>query len=306
MKRKKQSLITAVTCILIMLLTGCGGVQVNERMFAQAIDIRREEGDISLIAQIWDTKNDTGSLILSEERGGSFCEAAENVIRNSGRDLFFGHCQAVFTDENVICDPDVLGELLRYGISAGCPVIYSEERLSEDDSGVGNKQEQSAAEGLEVFVEDGIIGEFTLKNALGAASSGSTAAVPLYKSGFEGTVLIENDKVIPLSLTESAVYNILSGADELSLTSSDGKAHLTGMNVKLYHDMSADGSYLVDISGRCAQNGSGSTALETMLARETENFLIKARSKGFIDSVKGFENAGTEKFAVSTKIDFRG
>lgn len=297
---KKLAALSLAMTIQAILLSGCGAVQVNERMFAQAVDIRESSGIYTLAVQIWNSKTEDSDYRILSARGRSFSEAADNIAKENGQDLFFGHCQAIFTDESILGDAEKLLSLTDSRISVGCPVIYSKSSailsMQKADSG---KQAQTAADSLKLYSEDGIIKEFTLKNACEAARTGEPAIVPVYGSEVEGAAVLWKNRVYRLSLSEAEICNMMNGEKNAAVMSAAGRAELSGIKSSVYFQNSENGgSYRVNIAADCLMNGTANaepamygSQTAQMLSGRTADFLQRAHREGFIYMLDGFENA---------------
>lgn len=285
-------------------MSGCEAVQVNERMFVQMMGLRERGGIYELTVQIssGDGIDGDGHHKLLTGRGRSFSEAAESICRENGRELFFGHCQLIFTDESILRYPERLKNLLGNRVSVGCPVVYSsspEMLAAGGDENVEPFGADDVNAMLRRYSDDGVLTVTTLKTVCEKAESGSFAAVPSYDAALNGSAVLSGSKLSKLDLAESAAYNVINGGKNISMTVLGGKAELDGIDRSVYYQQSEDGGeYQVKITADCTVTELGSTSdlseyrRETakLLTEETESFLRRAYKEEFLSAVNNFEN----------------
>lgn len=216
---KKVKLVLAA--ILIMLsLAACTAVQVNERMFVSLMGIEEDDGLYYLTIQAYSSTDTNSEAPVPEYRvysgtGRSFYEAADMIMRQSGRELFFGHCSTVFADDDVIRDKEKLKMLAGERISPGCPVIYSNDpgaeadRKDENDEPVGS---DVIISGIERYAAEGLYSEVTLRDVISADSTGGVIILPLSDKGISGSAAVNSSgETVLLDLSETAALNLLRG-----------------------------------------------------------------------------------------------
>ena len=103
----KKLFCAAAALFMALTMTSCSAVQVNERMFVQLMGISETDGLYELTVQVYnstDSEDSDPQYKALSGSGRSISEAADMIMRNSGRQLFFGHCTAIYANESLIRD----------------------------------------------------------------------------------------------------------------------------------------------------------------------------------------------------------
>lgn len=323
-KITKVFLVAAV--FLSALLAGCTAVQVNERMFVQLMGIEEDDGLYMLTVQVFDSSKADSQKTVPEYKlytgqGRSFYEAAEMIMRESGKKLFFGHCEAIFADGSIIRDGEKLKMLAGERISVGCPVIYSEKPSEE----TGNKDENGELIGadkisaeLRRYADEGLYREATLKNVTAAALNSNTEVLPMSRKGICGAAAInENGEVFCLNFSETAAYNLMMGEDNVRLSVLGGSACVKSPQKSVYFRLTDDGGeYTIKIKADCILDETGrkcsiedyTAETENVISRSAEAICARALREGFLSAVLPEDhafsgNCGCVAFSADTKID---
>ena len=95
--------VSMAAVIFALALTACTAVQVNERIFVALMGIEEDDGLYYLTVQAFNSTEVSQDEPIPEYAvysgtGRSFNEAADMIMRDSGRELFWGHCGVIFAD----------------------------------------------------------------------------------------------------------------------------------------------------------------------------------------------------------------
>ena len=301
MKRIKRLKAAALLVMAVLLFTACGSVQVNERMFVQLMGIREDNGITELAVQVFDSSsadadNPVPVYKVLRGRGRSFYEAADMIMRDSGRELFFGHCSAIFADEDIIRDSEKLRLLSGERISPGCPVLLSdspeEDVSAEDENGqlIGADRIFSV---ISLYRKEGLADKSDLKTVTEAADSGGFAIVPVYDGDISGCAVINmSGGTSRLSITETAAFDLLRGCKGIRLGVLDGSVTAGKAEKSVYYrSLENGGEYTVSLSLKCRRDeGSGPADVyreetERIISLSAEEICRRAAAEGFLSEL---------------------
>lgn len=319
MKLKKTLLAAAL--LLTIPLTACGAVQVNERMFVQLMGISEDSGITELTVQVFDSANaeKDGPVPVYKVlhgSGRSFYEAADMIVRENGRELFFGHCSAVFANEEVIRNGEKLKMLAGERISPGCAVLLSdspEKAASEKDSEdelIGADRVLSV---ISRYKDEGLASGADLKTVTEAAEKGDFAVIPLYDGGITGCAVIDmSGGASRLGMSETAALNLMMGSGGIRLSVLDGSVTLGKVKKSIYcRNTESGGEYAVTLSLRYRLDEGGGLhkdygeETERIISAAVGNICRRAAEDGFIGLLTGDEpdNTGELSFDISVSAD---
>lgn len=176
----------------VCLLTGCGAVQVSDRMYVQMMGLSEEEGECVLCVQAVGTKSPADEAPVYEYyegRGRSFRQAAADIEAERGRQLFFGHCTLLVLDGKYLSSAEALKMLMGEKISPGCRVC-----CSDMPGAVLSREGENGLIGADVIsgetdrlADRGLFMEVTLKEVCVTAARGEAFLLPAARSeGFVG------------------------------------------------------------------------------------------------------------------------
>ena len=114
----KKRMKYAAVVMAAMLLSGCG-VEVNERVFVNSVYVDETSGGVFLAAEYSDGENSE----VKTSAGENIVGAVENLSDMLGKDVFFGHCKAVFLSENTSGLYDKTKYFLTDGRIAGDAIV---------------------------------------------------------------------------------------------------------------------------------------------------------------------------------------
>lgn len=222
-KMIKAAKIILPVILLLCLCTGCGAVQVNERMYVQMMGVSGSEDECVLCVQVCSTKSPPEEAPVYEYlegTGKSFRKAAADIEQKSGRELFFGHCTLVILDKNHLYNEEDIKMIMGERVSPGCRVCCSDNpgyALSrKKDSGGndgGNIIGADVISGeMKQYEKRGQLSEVTLKDVCILADKGGAAVIPaFYGDNFGSGAVSANRDILYLSPEETAVWGLLKG-----------------------------------------------------------------------------------------------
>ncbi|MBP1546245.1 MAG: hypothetical protein J6A37_06565 [Oscillospiraceae bacterium] len=324
--KSKLIIICILSLCLIIGLTACSAVQVNERIFVSLMGIEEDNGLCELSVQAYSsTESGKDSPVPKYKtysgKGRSFYEAADMIKRESGRELFFGHCGAVFLDDDFIRSKDKLRMLAGERISAGCPVILSEEpadeveREDDDDNLIGSEVIISS---VRRYADEGLYSEVTLRDVTAAADSGGIIIVPLSDEHISGAAAVDmSGKTVYLDLSETAAVNLLRGEQGIQMSIFGGSLSVNVSDMTVYFRQDNNrGEYSVKLVAEGILDEPGDSdnldeyrhEAERIISGSTEAILEKAERNGFLSAVlpkdyaysEGYENVD---FTVETILE---
>lgn len=321
-----KKVILVITAILTMLcLAACTAVQVNERMFVSLMGIEEDDGLYYLTIQAYSSTDTNSEAPVPEYRvysgtGRSFYEAADMIMRQSGRELFFGHCSCVFSDDDVIRDKEKLKMLAGERISPGCPVIYSEDPGAEAD----RKDENDELTGSDVIISgheryaaEGLYSEVTLRDVIAADSEGGVVILPLSDKGISGSAAVNtNGETVLLDLSETAALNLLRGEKGVRMSVLGGSLSVCIKDKTVYFRQGDNaGEYNISLKaegvltelGRAESLEEYQREAEKIISGSSEAICEKAFEEGFLPTIfpreyslsEGYDNVN---FSVDTEM----
>ncbi|MCM1579361.1 MAG: hypothetical protein NC078_11235 [Ruminococcus sp.] len=245
MKGTKKAAAIALTMTVTALLSGCGSVQVNERMYVQMMGLAEEEGECVLCVQVCGTEGKPGEPPVyeyHEGRGENFGQAAAAMERENGRELFFGHCTLAALDSKYLYNAEGIKTLLGERVSPGCRAVWAEEPrelLSEEtDSGiVGADVISGQTERLE---KRGQFSEVTLRDVCVWADKSAPMLLPAFSEGDFGSGAAKNnaansnENFLFLSAEETALCNMLKEETGAEFSILGGTARVDNAKKFLY------------------------------------------------------------------------
>lgn len=296
----KKIITTAAAVIFAVCLTACTAVQVNERIFVALMGIEENDGIYYLTVQAFNSTDVSPDGPVPEYAvysgtGRSFYEAADMIMRGSGRELFWGHCGVIFADDDIIRDTEKLKVLAGERISVGCPVIYSENTSGEID----RRDESGELVGADVIISalgryaaEGLYCETTLRDVI---SEANIIAVPLSDKGIAGTAVINrNGETFLLDLSETAALDLLMGKKGVRMSVLGGSicAEIRDKNVYLKQDNKC-GQYEITLKADLVLNETGSadelseyrTEAEKIISASGEAICERAYEQGFLSVI---------------------
>lgn len=321
-----KKVILVIAAMLTMLsLAACTAVQVNERMFVSLMGIEEDDGLYYLTIQAYSSTDTNSEAPVPEYRvysgtGRSFYEAADMIMRQSGRELFFGHCSCVFADDDIIRDKKKLKMLAGERISPGCPVIYSNDpgaeadRKDENDEPVGS---DVIISGHERYAAEGLYSEVTLRDVIAADSAGGVVILPLSEKGISGSAAVNTTgETVLLDLSETAALNLIQGEKGVRMSVLGGSLSLCIKDKSVYFRQGDNsGEYNISIKAEGVLTELGTTESLEEYKREAEKIISgsaeaiceKAFEEGFLTAIfpgefslsEGFDNV---KFSVDTEM----
>ncbi|MGN0637640.1 MAG: hypothetical protein ACI4J0_04655 [Huintestinicola sp.] len=321
----KKAILLAAAMTLMLLLAACTAVQVNERMFVSLMGIEEDDGLYYLTIQAYSSTDTNSEAPVPEYRvysgtGRSFYEAADMIMRESGRELFFGHCSCVFADDDIIRDKEKLKMLAGERISPGCPVIYSEDpgaeadRRDENDEPVGS---DVIISGLGRYAAEGLYSEVTLRDVISADSAGGVVIVPLSDKKISGSAAVNTlGETVLLDLSETAALNLLRGEKGVRMSVLGGSLSVFIKDKSVYFRQGDDtGEYNISIKAEGVLSETGTSESLEEYKREAEKIISgsagaiceKAFEDGFLAAIFPREYSLSEDcenvtFSVETDI----
>lgn len=169
--------------VSLLACTGCSAVQVRDRTYLQALELKQED---ELIVQLHDFQE---PVAIAESTG----ESVENALAKSavvtGKELFLGHLELI-----AYADPSFSAQLdawmTQYRLSPSCQVLglAAGETLEDQDTALMVEQLQYAQ-------ENGLMPKTNLYTILREfAGSSETALMPfLSNGGFSAAVITKNN-----------------------------------------------------------------------------------------------------------------
>lgn len=303
-------------------LAACTALQVNERMFVGLMGIEEEEGIYYLTIQAYssidtDSENAVPKYRVYSGTGRSFYEAADMIMRQSGRQLFFGHCGAIFADDDIIRDKNKLKMLAGERISPGCPVIYSlaprdeADRRDENDEPVGSDVILAA---IDRYASEGIYSEVTLRDITAAAENGGIIIIPMSEKGVCGSAAVDmSGETALLDLSETAALNLLRGEKGIRMSVLGGSMSVSAEDKSVYFRKGeAMGEYSISIGAKGVLDETGDSAVlseykseaENIISRSAEAICRRAWEEGFLSAVFPKEYIFSEGYeTVSFSVD---
>lgn len=286
--------------IFALALTACTAVQVNERIFVALMGIEEDDGLYYLTVQAFNSTevSPDGSVpeyAVYSGTGRSFNEAADMIMRDSGRELFWGHCGVIFADSDIIRDTEKLKALVGERISIGCPVIYSEDpaaeadRRDENDGLIGA---DAVISSLDRYAAEGLYKETTLRDII---SAGGVISLPLSDKGISGTAVItEKNETILLDLSETAAFDLLMGEKGVRMSVLGGSvcAEIRDKNVYLkqndtsgQYEMGLTADLVLEEAGSAAELSEYKAEAEKIISASAEAICEKAYDRGFLSVI---------------------
>lgn len=321
----KKIIMAAAAVIFALCLTACTAVQVNERIFVALMGIEEDDGLYYLTVQAYnsteaDPDGSAPEYAVYSGTGRSFNEAADMIMRESGRELFFGHCGVIFADDDIIRDTEKLKTLAGERISIGCPVIFSEDTASETDRRDENNELIGAdviISALDRYADEGLYRETTLRDVISAESA---VTLPLSDKGISGTAVIKRSgETILLDLSETAAFDLLMGERGVCMSVLGGSvcAEIGDKNVYLKQD-DTSGRYEITLRAKLTLEETGSAAelseykteAEKIISASAEAICVKAYEQGFLSVIFPGEYSLSEgmdsvTFSVETNAAIR-
>lgn len=296
----KKIIMAAAAVIFALCLTACTAVQVNERIFVALMGIEEDDGIYYLTVQAYnsteaDPDGSAPEYAVYSGTGRSFNEAADMIMRESGRELFFGHCGVIFANDDIIRDTEKLKTLAGERISIGCPVIYSEDTASETDRRDENNELIGAdviISALDRYADEGLYRETTLRDVISAENA---VTLPLSDKGISGTAVIKRSgETILLDLSETAAFDLLMGERGVCMSVLGGSvcAEIGDKNVYLKQD-DTSGRYEITLraeltleeTGSAAELSEYKTEAEKIISASAEAICVKAYEQGFLSVI---------------------
>ncbi|MGN0642705.1 MAG: hypothetical protein ACI4JJ_06115 [Huintestinicola sp.] len=219
-----------------MSLCGCGSekiLQVSDRMFVHLMGIEENGGTCLLTLQIFDIGgNDTSAeeyTVLSGS-GRTFTEARDMIERERGKKLFFGQCEAVVCDSDVICSPGLLSTLMKEQVPKGCRMFYCDQpsiyaaRTDENGELYESGRADRFADVLKFYEAEGIITPVSLLDTFTASVSGRKLLIPRIKDTICGSAAADTTSrsMTVLSTAESAAANLMRNVKNIRLSAEMG------------------------------------------------------------------------------------
>ncbi|WP_432650036.1 hypothetical protein [Huintestinicola sp.] len=321
----KKVILFFAAMLIMLCLAACTAVQVNERMFVSLMGIEEDDGLYYLTIQAYSSTDTNSEAPVPEYRvysgtGRSFYEAADMIMRQSGRDLFFGHCSCVFADDDVIRDKEKLKMLAGERISPGCPVIYSNDpraeadRKDENDEPIGS---DVIISGIERYAAVGLYSEVTLRDVIAADSTEGVIILPLSDKGISGSAAVNTTgETTLLDLSETAALNLLRGEKGVRMSVLGGSLSIRVKDKSVYFRQGDNsGEYNISIKAEGVLSELGKTECldeyqkeaEKIISGSAEAICEKAFEDGFIAAIfpreyslaAGFDNV---IFSVDTEM----
>lgn len=321
---KKLILFLGAICLMLS-LTACTAVQVNERMFVSLMGIEENDGLYYLTIQAYSSTDTNSDAPVPEYRvcsgtGRSFYEAADMIMRQSGKELFFGHCSAVFADDDIIRDKEKLKMLAGERISPGCPVIYSEnpgaeaDRRDENGELTGSDVIMSA---LKSYAAEGLYSEVTLRDVIAADSTGGVIILPLSDKGISGSAAVNTKgETVLLDLSETAALDLLRGEKGVRMSVLGGSLSLQIKDKTVYFRQGEEiGEFNISINAEGVLTELGNTEsldeykkeAEKIISGSAEAICEKAFKDGFLAAIFPREYSLAEdydnvEFSINTEL----
>lgn len=321
----KKVILFAAAIVSMLCLSACTAVQVNERMFVSLMGIEEDEGLYYLTIQAYSSTDANSDAPVPEYRvysgtGRSFYEAADMIMRQSGRELFFGHCTCVFADDDIIRDKEKLKMLAGERISPGCPVIYSEDPEAEADRKDENDELTGSdiiISGIERYAAEGLYSEVTLRDVISADSAGGVVILPLSEKGISGSAAVNTSgETVLLDLSETAALNLLRGEKGVRMSVLGGSLTLCIKDKSVYFRQGDNrGEYNISIKAEGVLTELGKSEsledykkeAEKIISGSAEAICEKAFEDGFLPALfpreysfsEGYDNVN---FSVDTEL----
>lgn len=321
----KKVILLSAAIFSMLLLASCTAVQVNERMFVALMGIEEDDGLYYLTVQTFSSTDTNSDAPVPEYRvysgtGRSFYEAADMIMRRSGRELFFGHCGAIYADDDIIRDKQKLKMLAGERISPGCPVIYSEkpgaeaERKDENDELVGSDVIISE---FDRYAAEGLYSRATLRDVISADSAGGIVILPLSDEKIAGTAVVNSSgETVLLNLYETAALNLLRGEKGVRMSVLGGSLSAQVNDKSIYFrqgEKSGDFNISIKAEGVLDELGNSDSLndykmeAEKIISGSAEEICRKAREEGFLQALfpreySSVENYEDISFSVETEL----
>lgn len=301
----KRLFLIAACIISVFCFTGCqSAVQVNERMFVRLMGIRITEDGYDIAAQICSQESADSSASskysLVRGSGSSFDEAVDNINRENGRQLFFGHCTTIYTDEVLLTDSGALLQLAGKRISIGCPLIYSENPIYTVMSmGDGEENNADIVKGtLTDLYKNGQLAALTLKDSVINAQNSEITVLPCFDYEKGGSMVVFSDgRTALLSGSETKLYNLLNEQPMIKFYSSGSGIKINKPDTSIYYRK-------MDNGGELTVNIKGKYEIDDLININDEQELLN-NAEGDIrnELVRFIERADEEKFLSALSDD---
>lgn len=292
----------SAAALAMLMLTGCG-VQLNRRDFVSMIGILEKNGLWEICVCVSSPSEDSSELLSGT--GTSYHDAVRSVEHDRGKELFFGGCEAVVADKNVLSHDDRLRMLLGEGISSGCPVIFSEspaEVLEKWEDG------ELLIYRMREFVKDGMLSETAMMDVCSAVFSGDGVVIPEAEGDFSGGILLKNGGTFRMNLTDMQAFNLLCGKD-IRFSYENCVAELSDSDVDIYRHRGEVSEYDISIRVSCSLTElSGhspdecSEIAEKNVSEAVRNLLVKSEKQGFLGELIPRGDGSGNLYNVNTVI----
>ena len=230
----KKLFCAAAALFMALTMTSCSAVQVNERMFVQLMGISETDGLYELTVQIYnstDSEDSDPQYKALSGSGRSISEAADMIMRNSGRQLFFGHCTAIYANESIIRDSGKLKALAGERISAGCPVFFTHT----PKEAVSAVSADELAGIVSHYQSEGLAERADLKTVTAAAKNNTIAIIPMWDDKICGSAIIMPNSTSELNISETAALDLMRSAKGIRLSVLGGSMTLGEAECSVYY-----------------------------------------------------------------------
>ncbi|MGN0665988.1 MAG: hypothetical protein ACI4KF_05630 [Huintestinicola sp.] len=237
---KRKIMIAFLACLMLSCtLSGCtvfGGpdediLQVSDRMFVHLMGIEEDDGLCLLTLQTYDISSADGENISDTGykavmgSGRSFAEARDSIELVYGKRLYFGSCEAVICDSDILLSKNALNTLISKHVPTGCRVFLSDDpsgfsRPDEDEAPPESSRADRFLESCRYLEEGGVIAPVTLLEAYTAAVENSRILVPRVKKGICGSAAAggSSQNITVLNAAESAAVGLMKGRSGVKLS----------------------------------------------------------------------------------------
>lgn len=123
-----------VITAMLVLLTGCGGSDLNSTVFVSSMGVSLGGGVYSVTVFGSAAAEDGINEVSASGVGRTLAEAMNNASESCGLDIFLGHCEGIAVNSAALRDTAMLSEFSDSVLSPACPVYFSDspERGAEN------------------------------------------------------------------------------------------------------------------------------------------------------------------------------
>ena len=228
-------------------------------------------------------------------------------MRNSGRQLFFGHCTAIYANESIIRDSGKLKALAGERISAGCPVFFTHT----PKEAVSAVSADELAGIVSHYQSEGLAERADLKTVTAAAKNNTIAIIPMWDDKICGSAIIMPNSTSELNISETAALDLMRSAKGIRLSVLGGSMTLGEAEGSVYYQSKENGGeYVIDMSLKCRIDETGSSAnaeeyaheAERIISLSSEEICRRGLSEGFLSVILPQSHTSEENITFAVNV----